>query len=157
HADFQKYQSTLFSDWPKGRYYTPTLAGTRPGGAIAAAWAVVHYLGEPGHIALASRVMHTWRRYLVGIARLPELAVVGEPHVAIFSFTSKIVDIFAVARELSGRGWYISRIAEPRGIHQVVNLAHESVVDDYLHDLAAAVERVRGLPAHSSKEEVMAY
>ena len=31
------------SDWPAGNMVTPTLAGTRPGGAIAAAWAVMAF------------------------------------------------------------------------------------------------------------------
>ncbi len=35
--------------WPLGRMITPTLAGTRPGGAIAAAWAVINFLGVDGY------------------------------------------------------------------------------------------------------------
>jgi len=38
-------------DWPGGRMITPTLAGTRPGGAISAAWAVMNYLGVEGYRA----------------------------------------------------------------------------------------------------------
>ena len=37
------------ADWPGGRMVTPTLAGTRPGGAISAAWAVMNYLGIEGY------------------------------------------------------------------------------------------------------------
>ncbi len=39
------------ADWPGGRMVTPTLAGTRPGGAIAAAWAVMNFLGVEGYRA----------------------------------------------------------------------------------------------------------
>ena len=35
--------------WPLGRMVTPTLAGTRPGVAIAAAWAVMIYRGVDGY------------------------------------------------------------------------------------------------------------
>lgn len=157
HSDFHRYQHTVFSDWPKGKYFTSTLAGTRPGGAIAAAWAVVHYLGESGYLELTSRVMSTWRRYLTGIATIPDLCVVGSPHLAIFSCTSNTVDMFSVADKLSLRGWYMSRLSEPRGIHQVVNIAHESIVDEYLHDLATAVQQVRGLPIRRENEEVTTY
>ena len=38
-------------DWPAGRMVTPTLAGTRPGGAISSAWAVMNYLGVSGYQA----------------------------------------------------------------------------------------------------------
>jgi glutamate/tyrosine decarboxylase-like PLP-dependent enzyme len=156
-ADFGKYQSTEFYNWPKGKYYTPTLAGTRSGGAIAAAWAVLHYLGEAGYLALTSRVMQTWRKYLAGISAIPELYLVGVPHLAIFSFGSKIVDIFAVAQKLSERHWYISRISEPHGIHQMVNLAHESIVEEYLHDLSAAVAQTRSAALRVDCLEVTTY
>ena len=35
---------------PQGYYVTPTIAGSRPGGAVAAAWAVMRYLGEEGYL-----------------------------------------------------------------------------------------------------------
>ena len=43
-------------DWPGGRTITPTLAGTRPGGAISAAWAVMNYLGVEGYRAKQQQV-----------------------------------------------------------------------------------------------------
>lgn len=156
HADFQRYQSTEFSDWPKGKYFTPTFAGTRPGGAIAAAWAVMHYLGESGYLHLASRVMKTWQKYLTGIAEVPELAIVGKPHLAVVAFTSRVVDIFSVAQELKHKGWYVSRLAEPTGIHQMVNVAHEPIVEQYLSDLTMAVGRAYDAPL-SEWEEVVTY
>jgi sphinganine-1-phosphate aldolase len=142
-ADFGEYQCTEFANWPKGKYFTPTLAGTRSGGAIAAAWAVLHYLGESGYLDLTSRVMKTWRKYIEGIDAIPELYLVGVPHLVILSFGSRVIDIFAVAQKLSQKHWYISRINEPHGIHQMVNLAHESAVEEYLGDLAAAVAQTR--------------
>ena len=36
----REHQVFRFDDWPAGGMRTPTAAGTRPGGAIAAAWAV---------------------------------------------------------------------------------------------------------------------
>jgi sphinganine-1-phosphate aldolase len=142
-ADFGEYQCTEFSNWPKGKYYTPTLAGTRSGGAIAAAWAVLHYLGESGYLDLTSRVMKTWQKYMAGIDAIPELSLVGAPHLVILSFGSRVIDIFAVAQKLAQKHWYISRINEPHGIHQMVNLAHEPAVEEYLCDLAAAVAQTR--------------
>jgi sphinganine-1-phosphate aldolase len=156
-ADFAKYQSTEFVDWPKGKYYTPTLAGTRSGGVIAAAWAVLHYLGEDGYLALTSRVMRTWRRYVEGIRAIPELYVIGAPDLAIVSFGSNVVDIFAVSQVLSQRQWYVSRITEPKGIHQMVNPAHEAIVDEYLDDVTAAIAQVRASAARVDCLEVTTY
>jgi len=49
----RRHQFFAYTDWPGGVYASATLAGTRPAGPIAAAWAVLHYLGEEGYLALA--------------------------------------------------------------------------------------------------------
>jgi glutamate/tyrosine decarboxylase-like PLP-dependent enzyme len=156
-AKFATHQSTEFVDWPKGKYHTPTLAGTRSGGVIAAAWAVLHYLGEDGYLALTSRVMRTWRRYVEGIRAIPELYVIGAPDLAIVSFGSNVVDINAVSQHLSQKQWYVSRITEPKGIHQMVNPAHEAIVDEYLHDVTAAIAQARSSAARIDCLEVTTY
>jgi len=144
HRAYSKYQGTEFSDWPKGRYFTPTMLGTRPGGTTAAAWAVMNYLGEEGYLRLSARVMNVWKGYAARVRQIPELDIVGTPHLAVLSFTSAVdeVDIFAVANELSARGWYMSKLAEPPGIHQIINLAHEPVIDRYFDDVESAVRKI---------------
>ena len=68
-----------FNDWPTGRYAVPTFAGTRPGGAIAAAWAVMHFLGAEGYRRIAATVMQARERLVAGLARIDGLRVSGEP------------------------------------------------------------------------------
>lgn len=155
--EFHRFQFSEMSDWPKGTYRTPSMSGTRSGGAIAAAWAVMNYLGEDGYISLARRVMRTRQRLFVGIRTTPGLALIGEPHLATFAYTSHDVDILAVADELEHGGWYISRLAEPRGIHQMISLAHETVVDEYVGDLNRAVERVERLSLRAHDQRVVTY
>jgi len=154
-----RYQATEFSDWPKGRYFTPTMLGTRPGGAVAAAWAVMHHLGSEGYLDLTAGVMKIWRAYLSGIAAIAELEVVGSPDLAVVPFTSRSaqVDIFAVAEALARRGWYTSRISEPPGIHQMVNVAHEPIVGEYLDHLTDVVNEVRTRLSKADRREVVTY
>lgn len=156
--DFQ-YQATEMSDWPKGSYRTHTVLGTRSGGAIAAAWAVMHYLGEDGYLRLSSRVMHVWKAYASRMRGIPEIGIVGAPHLAILAFASatKELDIFAVANELASRGWYMSRLAEPAGIHQIINLAHEKVVDRYFEDVERAVQKVLKHSIRAENRDVVTY
>ena len=68
-----------FSDWPTGLYAVPTFAGTRPGGAIAAAWAVMNFLGAEGYRRIAATVMQARERLVAGLARIDGLHVWGEP------------------------------------------------------------------------------
>jgi sphinganine-1-phosphate aldolase len=55
-AEAHRHQPFVY-DWPGGQYASPTIAGTRPGGAIAAAWAVLQYVGEDGYLALVGEAM----------------------------------------------------------------------------------------------------
>lgn len=138
----QSYQPFVFDDWPKGRYQTPNLSGTRPGGAIAGAWAVMNYLGEEGYREIQGRIMRLREQYVRGIERIGEFRIFGKPHAGIISFGGSAVDPHVVAEELAKTGWYPSLLAEPRGIHLMLNLAHESAVDEYLADLDDAVARI---------------
>ena len=67
-----------FNDWPTGLYAVPTFVGTRPGGAIAAAWAVMHFLGAEGYRRIAAVVMEARERLVAGLERAG-LHVWGKP------------------------------------------------------------------------------
>lgn len=156
---YSEYQATEFSHWPKGSYRTHTILGTRSGGAIAAAWAVMHYLGEDGYLRLSSRVMDIWKSYASRVQNIPELGIVGAPHLAILAFASvtEKLDIFAVANELASRGWYMSRLAEPAGIHQIINLAHENILDRYFEEVQRAVRNVVKHSIKAKNRDVVTY
>ncbi len=130
-----------FEDWPRGKYSTKTLVGTRPGGAIAAAWAVMRYLGEDGYLRITRRVLDMRARYQGGVAQLG-FRVFAEPELSIFGYGHDTLDMGAVADRLGARGWFVSRLSQPQGIHVMLNLTHEPIVEEYLADLAAARDEV---------------
>jgi glutamate/tyrosine decarboxylase-like PLP-dependent enzyme len=136
-----KHQPFVY-DWPGGQYATPTMAGTRPGGAIAAAWAVMQYLGETGYLELVDQAMKTTRALIDGIDAIDGLRVLGRPDVTVFAYASDRLDIYAVADGLAGLGWYVNRQSTPPSIHLKVDPMHAAVVDDYLADLARVTKRV---------------
>ena len=90
----RRHQFFAYTDWPGGVYASATLAGTRPGGPIAAAWAVLHYLGEEGYLALAERVMNTALKLRVGIAALPGLKILGDPLMSIMAIGSDRLNVY---------------------------------------------------------------
>ena len=139
----REFQTFEFADWPAGGMKTPTAAGTRPGGAIAAAWAVLHYLGIDGYREKARIVVETRERIERGIGELAGLHVIGKPQLGLLAFGSDEVDIFAVWGKLKKRGWFSGVVTEPRGIHLMLSPAHAAVADLYLEDLAAAVASAR--------------
>lgn len=156
-AEDQEYQHFEYFDWPKGVYRTDSLTGTRPGGAVAAAWAVLHYLGESGYRALAQRVMHIRDRYIEGIERIPGLHLLGAPHLSVIAFGSDEYDIHVIGDAMQARGWHIGRLSNPAALHMTVTPGHDQSVDAYLGDLERTVhQRERGA-LRSPSRTVVAY
>lgn len=154
-GDDQEHQHFEYFDWPKGIYRTETLTGTRPGGAVAAAWAVLHYLGESGYRALAQRVMHIRDRYIEGIERIPGLHLLGSPDLSVIAFGSDEYDIHDIGDAMEARGWYISRLSNPAALHMTVTPGHDQGVDAYLSDLERTVrKRERGAARPQSRTVV---
>jgi sphinganine-1-phosphate aldolase len=141
--ELHRHQFFAISDWPGGLYGSPTLAGSRPGGAIAAAWAVLNYLGVEGYTRLARVVMDTTAALIEGINAVPDLRVLGDPDMSVFAFTSDSVDIHAVADALDEAGWHPDRQQLPSSLHCMVTPAHEDAVKPFIEALESAVERVR--------------
>jgi sphinganine-1-phosphate aldolase len=144
-----------FSDWPTGLYAVPTFAGTRPGGAIAAAWAVMHFLGAEGYRKIAATVMRARERLVAGLARIDGLHVWGEPDLYAVAYGAEGLDIHAVADVMTARRWSMGRVRKPPGIHLMLTPVHAPIVDDYLADLAASVSAARAGAGVSSKAPVV--
>jgi sphinganine-1-phosphate aldolase len=141
--ELRRHQFFIYTDWPGGVYPSPALAGTRPGGPIAAAWAVLNYLGWEGYLEITGRVMEATHRIQQGIAAIPGIKVLGKPDASVFAIGSDGVDVYEVADELALRGWYFDRQHFPPSLHVTVSCAHAAVVDEFLADLGAAVAAVR--------------
>ena len=129
--------------WPNGRFATTTMVGTRPGGAVAAAWATLEHLGHTGYQAIARDLMAMMDRYRAGITAIPGLHVIGNPHLSIAAVGSQQVDVFRVAEVMAERGWVPGLVQRPKGLHRMMSLLHAPSLDAYLTDLAAAVDVVR--------------
>jgi sphinganine-1-phosphate aldolase len=137
------FQLFTFDNWPAGGMVTPTAAGTRPGGAIAAAWAVMHYLGVAGYREKVRLVTDTREKLMRAIQETPGLHTYGDPILGLFAYGSDEVDPFAVWGELAKRGWFTGLITKPRGVHLMLSPAHAEVADAYLSDLREALDVVR--------------
>ncbi|WP_417518674.1 pyridoxal phosphate-dependent decarboxylase family protein [Minwuia sp.] len=129
--------------WANGRFVTQTIAGTRPGGAVAGAWAVLNHLGRQGYRDIARDLMANARAYRQGIEALQGYHMFAEPDLTILSFGARDLDIFAVADRLAEDGWLPGRTQDPRGMHLMLSMFHAPARDAYLADLARATEAVR--------------
>ncbi len=84
--ELARLQPFLTTNWLGGLYGSPSMAGTRPSGPIAAGWAVLHFLGEDGYLRLAEDTYQAARSLRSAIEGLPGLAVRGDPDATVLAF-----------------------------------------------------------------------
>lgn len=147
-AELRRYQYFTATDWPGGLYFSPTLAGSRPGALSAACWAAMISLGRDGYRQAAGHILATAAEIRAGIAAIPGLRLLGHS-LFVHAFTSDEIDIYRVLDEMTGRGWSLNGLHHPACVHLCVTLRHTQpgVAERFLADLAAAVAQVRAQPA----------
>jgi glutamate/tyrosine decarboxylase-like PLP-dependent enzyme len=152
-----KHQFSVYTDWSGGIYISPSMRGTRPGGAIAASWAAMRHLGIDGYLSLAQTVMNASRRLIDGINEIPELYIIGDPVMSVFSFTSNELNVYHLGDLLDKKGWHLDRIQFPNALHMMVNPHHAEIVDTFLKDLKETVNEVIKHPDVSSDGDAAIY
>jgi glutamate/tyrosine decarboxylase-like PLP-dependent enzyme len=151
---FHRFESRA---WARGLYAAHTAQGTRPGGAVAGAWAVMRHLGVAGYEDCARRILQARAEIAAGIAAIPGLeALPGAHAILVYRSTDPALPIAAVAAGLEAQGWLVSRQMEPEGIHLHLNPLHAEVAGEYVEALREATAGARG-GADSPREEVRAY
>jgi sphinganine-1-phosphate aldolase len=135
--------------WPSGMYTTATMSGSRPGAAVAAAWAVLNHLGSSGYERAARSLAAMTDLYVKGIEAIAGLQLWARPDVTIINFGSTEFDIYAVADLMKQRRWVPGLTSDPRGMHTMLSMQHEPARDAYLSDLRACVEAVRATQTRS--------
>lgn len=129
------------NQWSGAPMKTPTLAGTRPGGAISAAWAVMNHLGIEGYKRLQGEVCATRARVEEGVKRLG-FEILGNPMLGLIAFRHPDHHAFAIYGEIYRRGWFTSVTKDPPSLHLMLSPKHADFIDEYLADLEASVKAV---------------
>jgi glutamate/tyrosine decarboxylase-like PLP-dependent enzyme len=145
NASLRRNQFFVYTEWPGGIYGSPSVTGTRPGGAIAAAWAILNYLGEEGYLDITRRTLQVTDRFREGITEIPGLRIISNPELSLLAFTSDTEDIYEIGDEMTLKGWHMDRQQYPPSLHLTINLVHEQSVEAFLVDLRQSVEKVSRL------------
>ncbi len=141
--ELRRHQFFVHTDWSGGIYASPTMTGSRPGGAIAAAWAIMNHFGEEGYLTIADTVMKTVTKLRQGIGEIDGVDVLGDPAMSVLAIGSDGMNIYEIGDELTLSGWHMDRQQFPPSLHLTVTHAHAQVADKFLNDLARAVVRAR--------------
>ncbi|MDO9176094.1 MAG: aminotransferase class V-fold PLP-dependent enzyme [Actinomycetota bacterium] len=139
------YQTYVTDNWLGGMYGSSGVLGTKGGGAMAAAWAVLHFLGDDGYLRLTSAARQACEELTAAVRGMPELAIRAEPEatlLAIGAADPERFDVFALADALWRRGWYVDRQGPPASLHCTVNAVHAGRIPAFVADLRASIDEV---------------
>ena len=138
----RSFQGFVTDDWLGGVYGSSGVLGTKSGGSMASAWAVMHFLGDDGYLRLTRQAREATLQLATVIRNTPELVLRAEPESTLLCFGAQdpsTLNVFAVADELSKRGWYVDRQTPPDSLHCTVNAIHHDKIDWFARDLHESV------------------
>jgi sphinganine-1-phosphate aldolase len=134
--------------WPGYPQVSSTALSTKPGGALAGAWAVTRYIGDHGYLRLAAAVEHGMQLLLDGLDRIEHVRVLFEPDAALVAVAAdESCDVFTICDELSSRGWHVrpqlSSGRLPATIHLTLSAGSVPRVQEFLDAFKSSVKTSR--------------
>jgi len=167
HRDRDRQRAQYFATtrWPGYPVVNPTLLGSRSGGPLAAAWAILQALGRDGLATLAGRARRATlalRDAIDGPDGIAGLRVVGSPVGPLLAVAAdpavtadRRVDPHVWADAVAGRGWVLQAqpgldqadgTRLPHTTHLTVTPVTDGVLGELVPALRAAADDVRGRP-----------
>lgn len=146
----RRHQIYACARWTGYSVVNPTVQSSKSGGPLAAAWAVLNFVGDDGFMEFARRIYDATNRLVAGIGAIDGLRVMGRPEMSLIGFTSDTVNVFHVIDEMKARGWYVQAQlgfgGSKENIHLTVGPSNVEWVDALLRDLAESVVAAKKIP-----------
>jgi sphinganine-1-phosphate aldolase len=134
----------VVKEWPEFAYVTPGFGGSRTGGTTAAAWAVMHLLGEKGYLELTSRLLDIRQRVLDGLRSIDGIRLpIPEPEMCSVVYDGVDVTVNQLLNGMYQRGWLHFSVLDPPMVQFILDPCCGEILDRYLSDLAEVVELAR--------------
>jgi sphinganine-1-phosphate aldolase len=147
NRDLRKYAWFVCSSTTEYVVINSTTQSSRTGGPIAAAWAIMRFIGEEGFQDIVRRSQAATEKMLEGIAKIDGIWVLGKPDMCMFTIASEQFNVFEIDDEMGQRGWQlIPQFAcggSAENLHVSLTQANVPHVDQFLEDLKEIVESLR--------------
>jgi sphinganine-1-phosphate aldolase len=155
----RRHQLFACAEWTGYTVINPTIQSSKSGGALAAAWATLHHVGDEGYLDIARRTHEATQRLVAGIEAIDGLEVLGAPEMSMVAARAEGFDVFPVIDLMKDRRWYVqpqlSFGPSPANVHFSVTATSLEVVEPMLADLADCVEEARQAPADPGRAELL--
>lgn len=170
--DRRRHQYFAVTGWPGYPVINPTILGSKSAAPLAAAWAIIQALKEPGFATLTRSCQRSTAALLQLIESIDGLRVAGTPVGPLFAVATdegvpneRRVDPHYWADQVSEYGWLLQlqpAFTQPDGTrlphttHLTITPVTESVLDELCPALVQAAEAVRGVPPISAPQALAA-
>lgn len=146
-AEVRRHQFFTCASWTGYTMINPTVQSSKSGGPLAAAWAVMHHVGDDGYLEVARGLLEAKNALVAGINKIPGLSVMGTPEMCLVAFTSDDVPVFPLADAMKARGWHVQpQLAygpSKENLHLSINPSNVKWTADFLRDLEEAAAEVK--------------
>jgi len=145
----RKHQMFACARWTGYTVINAAVTSSKTAGPMAAAWAVMNYLGDEGYCEIVREVMDATRLMIDGVNGIDGLKVLGEPNMCMFAFasTSEKINVYRLADALKNKGWYVqpqfARANSPANLHVSMNRATVHQAQAFLHDLEKTIAELK--------------
>lgn len=157
--DLRHRQYFVAPDWQGGIYASPSIAGSRAGGIIAACWAAMMYMGRNGYVTSTKKICSVARFIDQEVRSVPGIFVYGHPNVSVVALGSKEFDIYRLGAALSQRGWNLNTLQFPPSIHICCTMRHtqEGVAETFVNDVKECTAEIMKAPKIKSTGSAAIY
>lgn len=159
--DIRKHQLFACADWPGYTIINNAVQSSKTGGPLAAAWAVLNFVGDEGYMEIARKTYEATKKVVKGIEEMEDLQILGNPELCLVAFMSETVNVFHVIDEMKERGWYVQpQLAypgSPQNIHLSVSAISLERADDMLADLKECTAIAKTMGPDNTEEMAVGF
>jgi glutamate/tyrosine decarboxylase-like PLP-dependent enzyme len=143
--ELRRHQMFACSRWTGYPVINPAVTSAKSGGPMAAAWAVLRFLGHEGYMKIVREVMDATELLVTGIGGIDGIRVLGKPVMCMFTIgaTDPRVNVYRLADRMKARGWYLqpqfARANSPTNLHISLNRSTVPQAAAMLSDLEKTV------------------
>lgn len=148
NEELRKNQYFVCNTWTGYTVVNPTILSSKTGGPIAAAWAVMNYLGLDGYAKIVNETMAATQKIKDGLKAIPDIYIIGQPQMSMMAFTcTEPSNVYELVDELKGKGWNVgiqfAHENAPVNIHLTVTYNQVHLVEEFLEDVAAGMKKIK--------------
>jgi glutamate/tyrosine decarboxylase-like PLP-dependent enzyme len=141
NRQLRAHQTFMTDRWLGGRYGSSGFLGTKGGGPWAAAWAVMHHLGDEGYLDATRDARNGALLLAEAVNRIPGLTLLAPPDTTLVAFTAAGGST-TLAAALKERGWYVDQQGPPPSLHCTVHAGHVATLPAFIADLEELTARL---------------